>query len=256
MVVSVRDRSFGETTMNEIPELAGEPYTDVLRRMHDVLRPQTYFEIGTSTGTSLTLAACRSVAVDPQFQLQVDVVNAKPACMLFQMTSDAFFRGYSPSALFGQPIDMAFLDGGHWAEFLLRDFANTEKHCNKNSIIFMHDCIPIDTWMTGRDIDGERSQSRYPGWWTGDVWKALVALKAYRPDLSITALDAAWTGLIAITSLDPSSRVLDDKYFEITSGFAGQTLEEYGIERYVAELDVQSTARLQTFEDISRYFWI
>ncbi|HEY5300648.1 MAG TPA: hypothetical protein VIJ55_08235 [Acetobacteraceae bacterium] len=112
-----------------MPDHVGELYTWALKELHDQLRPDTYFEIGTATGDTLALADCTSIAVDPAFRVARDVVGKKPACCLFQLTSDEFFARHDLGGLLGKPVSMAFLDGMHHFEFLLRDFINTEKHC-------------------------------------------------------------------------------------------------------------------------------
>ncbi|MGH7155803.1 MAG: class I SAM-dependent methyltransferase, partial [Acetobacteraceae bacterium] len=62
-----------------------------------MLIPQTYLEIGTMSGTTLRLARCPSIAIDPSFSsLDKDVISGKPSCLLFQMKSDEFFAQYSP----------------------------------------------------------------------------------------------------------------------------------------------------------------
>jgi hypothetical protein len=48
--------------------------------------------------------------------------------------------------------------------------------------------------------------------WTGDVWKIIPCLREFRPDLRITTLGAAPSGLGVIQGLDPSSRVLEGVY--------------------------------------------
>ena len=248
----------GTTALDVVlPDLAGEPYEQVLARMHKTLKPETYLEIGCWTGGSLELSSARTIAVDPQFRLPTSVIGQKPACLLFQMTSDAFFRQYSPSALLGQPLDMAFLDGMHLAEFLLRDFINTERHCRKNSVIFLHDCAPVDATITDRAIETERRRTgNHPGWWAGDVWKTVVTLKAARPDLMFTAWDAAPTGLIGITNLDPTSTVLADRYFDLVKPYESLDLQDYGIRRYFSEINLQSTQTIQSTEDIAALFWL
>jgi len=189
----------------EIAALEGEFYTTVLERLHRTLMPRSYLEIGTSTGSSLALASCASVAIDPGFMLANDVVGKKPLCALFQMPSDRFFEAHDPTRILNRAVDMAFLDGMHLAEFLLRDFMNIERYCRPNSLVMLHDCIPGDVFMAERDASSERRQrfSKNPTSWTGDVWKVVLALKQYRPDLAMLALDAAPTGLIIITNLDP-----------------------------------------------------
>ncbi|MEL6211533.1 MAG: hypothetical protein AAFR44_15405, partial [Pseudomonadota bacterium] len=69
-------------------EEAALDYIEGLRRVHRVLDPSLYFEIGVDTGASLRLAACRSVGVDPAFQI---TSNLTQPTRLFRQTSDAFF---------------------------------------------------------------------------------------------------------------------------------------------------------------------
>lgn len=242
----------------EVQALAGEFYTTVLSRLHRVLNPQSYFEIGTATGESLALAQCASIAVDPVFGLGVDVVGRKPLCALFQLPSDRFFEAHSPTDILGRAIDMAFLDGMHLAEFLLRDFINTERHCRPNSVVMLHDCIPVNPYIADRMQSSTRRKhmGSHPHAWTGDVWKVALALKQYRPDLSILSLDAQPTGLIVITNLDPASSTLSDNYEKICAWFRKTDLDQYGLERYLAELSIVSTSVLSSAEDIASYYWL
>jgi hypothetical protein len=239
-------------------ELQGQSYLDVLAAFHAMLQPQTYLEIGTCFGDSLALANCASLAIDPDFRLQKDVVGKKPACTLWQMGSDLFFRRHDPSAILGGPVDMAFLDGMHIWEFLLRDFANTERYCRRNSVILMHDCIPGNAYMARRDIQSTQGAEfgGADGGWAGDVWKAVVALRRFRPDLVISALDAAPTGLIVVTNLDPSSRVLTDKYFEIVDANKNLDLFDYGVERYHSEIGVEPAAGWLNMFNIAGKVWL
>ena len=200
------------------PKHAGVGYLKLLRRLHTVKRPNTYLEIGTAAGKTLALARCASIAIDPRFRLARDVrqgrAGDKRACHLFEMTSDAFFAAQSPSALFGRPVDLAFIDGMHHFEFALRDFMNIEPHCRPDSLVVLHDCLPVDGHMARRD-PRDRSgaaQAHYPGAWAGDTWKALWILQRYRPDLRIFAFDAPPSGLVVITQLDPAATRLKQHY--------------------------------------------
>ncbi|AZO09176.1 class I SAM-dependent methyltransferase [Mesorhizobium sp. M3A.F.Ca.ET.080.04.2.1] len=191
--------------------VTGLIYHEFLRNMHEHLNPRNYFEIGTLHGVTLANAKCPSIAVDPVFRLQTDVMAEKPTCHLYQQTSDDFFAEQNLTELFGEPVDFAFLDGMHLFEFLLRDFINTEKQCENGSIIALHDCLPLDHYMTVRSPDDPiRLNTAYEGYWTGDVWKIVPALQKYRPDLSITVIDCVGTGLVLVTNLDPNSTVLAD----------------------------------------------
>jgi hypothetical protein len=203
------------------PDHDGHFYQDCLRLLHDRQHPRTYLEIGTLHGETLALSQCASIAVDPHFQITQQVVGRKPSLHLFQMTSDEFFCLHSPNDILGSPVQLAFLDGMHLFEYLLRNFANTERCCRPDSMIVLHDCIPLDFHMAVRDVNDkiERSRSRYPNWWAGDVWKLLPILRQYRPNLVIDAFNAPPTGLIVISNLDPQSSILHQHYAEITLSF-------------------------------------
>jgi hypothetical protein len=240
-----------------IPDLTGDNYEMVLDRFHRILAPKTYLEIGVNRGATLRLSRCPSIAVDPVFLLDNASIKDKKITMFFEITSDEFFARFSPTTLFGQPVDMAFLDGMHLYEFLLRDFINTERFCKPNSVIFLHDCIPPDEHVARRVMaaEGDSATSLHPEWWTGDVWKAVSILKKYRPELRIYGFDALPTGLIAITNLNPSSSTLAERYFEIVEEYRTVTLQEEG-QRYLESLAVLSTRDTYAMEDIATRFWL
>jgi predicted O-methyltransferase YrrM len=254
----VQDTSVKSAQPEAVPELPGEFYIEFLRRFHAVLGPQTYLEIGSRTGDSLALAQCASIAVDPGFALAPHFLGRKPLCSLHQITSDRFFQAFDPCAILRGPIDFAFLDGLHLAEALVRDFANTERSCRRNSIIAMHDCVPTDLPMARRaEADfALMHASRHPGRWTGDVWKAVLVLRKFRPDLRIHAFDAEPTGLIMVTNLDPASRVLLDNYDTILAEIRELDLQRVGIASYIASLDLIPTRSVQSLDEFSRYFWL
>ena len=238
-------------------ELQGISYLTALEHLHHHFKPRSYFEIGTLAGQSLRLAQCASVSVDPHFVLTHDVLAGKPSCAFYQCGSDTFFAEHDLKALFGRPTDLAFLDGMHWFEFLLRDFANTEKSCAGNSIVVLHDCIPSDVYMARRDHDDTeaRMKGRDPDAWAGDVWKVVAILQKYRPDLRIHAFDAPPTGLILVTGLNPESRILDELYFDIMEEFAALDLQQLGIQSYIDSLNVKPAAMLGSAHEFSRLFW-
>lgn len=248
-----------ENNFWSISDHSGEDYASVLTQFHLLLAPKTYLEIGTNSGGSLVLANCPSIAIDTKFSLDQDVVGAKPACLLFQMSSDAFFAKYDPRQLLGAKIDMIFVDGMHLFEHAMRDFANSEKCANRNSIILLHDCIPTDAHIARRraNADEYAHLSAHPDWWAGDVWKVLSVLKKYRPDLRIHAFNSAPTGLAAITNLDPTSKFIFDNYYNIVSEFRHLNLsEDYELARYLDEIEIQDTKALSDLEAISELFWL
>ena len=235
----------------------GTNYRAVLKRFHGVLKPATYLEIGVEKGGALAFAECASIAVDPDFQIASPVMNNKPSCFFFRCGSDTFFREHDPSRLFGRPIDLAFLDGLHHYEVLLRDFLNTEKHCRRGSIILMHDCLPIDSHAARRRVGDERwrERSAEPGHWAGDVWKTAAILKAARPELKIVAYDAPPTGLVAVTNLDAASTVLEERYFALVEQWADVDLYAAAAD-YYESLDVRDFEQARHFSAMSAEFWL
>jgi len=240
-----------------VADLQGEYYIQFLTRMHAALRPKTYLEIGTFTGESLAVANCASISVDPDFRAESGRIGTKPFCGFYQMTSDDFFAAHSPTAIFGRPVDIAFLDGLHWAEALLRDFINTERHCRSNSVVVLHDCVPVDVHITDRDGgSGLQKRGTRPDWWTGDVWKILPILRRLRPDLSIHVLDASPTGLALITNLDPANTILETNYAACLRDIRELDLERHGIRRFIDEQDIGHTADYRTDADFAARFWL
>jgi capsular polysaccharide biosynthesis protein len=228
----------------------GTSYLSCLKEIHRTLQPRSYLEIGTLDGDSLRLAECPAIAIDPSFQIKGEIIGKKmPAMLLFQMTSDAFFQEYDPQSLLGRKVDLGYIDGLHLIENVLRDFINLERHCHNGSVIAVHDCIPLDPYMATRNqFDFSiRDRSPYKGWWTGDVWKLLLILKRYRPDLHVTAFDAPPTGLVVIQKLDPLSRVLSQHHSEIEREFQTPADELTIFGQFLGGLNLHSTAELQSY---------
>jgi hypothetical protein len=177
-------------------------YLEVLRRVHETLRPSVYVEIGVRFGRSLALAgpSTRALGIDPEPCIEVAL---PPTTRVVTSTSDDFFDATSVAGTAGAPADVSFIDGMHLFEFALRDFRGIERDSKPGSVILFHDCHPRDVGW------GER------GVRSGDVWKVMLALREFRPDLTISTIEADPTGLGLVTGLDPSNRVLWDRYDEI-----------------------------------------
>jgi hypothetical protein len=151
---------------------------------------------------------------------------------------------------------MAFLDGMHRCEFLLRDFMNTERHCRRNAVVALHDCVPVEIENAERVHTGRGVFEYRKGWWLGDVWRTLLALKRRRPDLRITVLDSPPSGLACITNLDPESTVLSDDYPAIVEEMLSWSLREIGLRAFREMVGMEPTACLDTHEKITRRFWL
>ena len=160
------------------------------------------------------------------------------------MTSDDFFAKHDLGNFLPGGVDLAFFDGMHLFEYLLRDFINTEKYANTNTIAAMHDCCPVDPEMADREMNSDRrTDPRTRLWWTGDVWKLLPILRDYRPDLDVAMLDCPPTGLAIVKGLDAGSKVLANAYDEIIARYRNMTLREFGLDRFRAEFATLDSRR-------------
>jgi hypothetical protein len=195
--------------------LPGPPYRDVLRRLHELLRPRTYLEIGVETGATLAFAqhAERAIGIDPDAsKLRRDLVP--PRARVFHETSDAFFaRQTRAQALGAHRVDLAFIDGMHWFEYALRDFVNVEAWSSPTSVVVLHDCLPLFPLTASRE--------RRTKFWVGDVWKVVGILRRYRPELRVKIVATAPSGLCIVRGLDPASRVLAERLDEIIDEHRG-----------------------------------
>ena len=229
-------------SQNVVPDHQGENYLVTLQRLHDELKPKTYLEIGTLNGGTLKLSQASSISIDPKFQITSDVIGQKRQCLFFQIKSDFFFSNYNPVSLLTGHLELSFLDGMHHCEFLLRDFMNAERHSSAKGVIVLHDCLPVEVAMTDRIQNGTPSIMQHrAGWWTGDVWRTLLALKRFRKDLKILCLDASPTGLVIISNLDPNSKDIERNYDAIVSEMMSMDLEKITVEKFLQEVDIRST---------------
>ncbi|GJD60336.1 class I SAM-dependent methyltransferase [Methylobacterium frigidaeris] len=241
-----------------VEDHAGIEYHDLLTHMHRELRPRNYLEIGTRHGGTLALSSCKSIAIDPNFQFDnPKILSSRPVSLLYQLASDDFFANYDARAIFAEPVQLAFLDGMHRCEFLLRDFYNTESASAPNSVIMIHDCLPVEIPMTSREEQGiVPIEAHRAGWWTGDVWRTALLLKRERPDLDILALDAFPTGLIIVTNLDPRSTRLKDNYNSYVKKMLSYDLSEMTITGFFEEMQIRSTSCIDTSEKLTARYWL
>jgi hypothetical protein len=190
----------------------GENYFHVLQRLHRHLRPRSYVEIGVEDGASLRLVEPGTVAlgVDPQPLIALPLPQG--VLRVFSETSDEFFASHDVRAeLGGLPVDLALIDGMHHFEYALRDFINLERLCGPDSTILIHDCFPYNRLTARRE--------RVLKFWTGDVWRLVVLLKKYRPDLAIQTIATPPSGLCMVRGLDPASRFLQENLERICAEF-------------------------------------
>lgn len=212
---------------SRFPAIDGRSYIDVITTLERALQAEWYLEIGTRTGSSLSRIGCNFVSIDPEFALGFPVYNKSRRMFFFQQTSDDFFAG---AFLRHNDItpDLAFIDGMHHFEYVLRDFANCERAMNSGGAILLHDVCPTNVPMATRSL--ERLEKRLP--WTGDVWKFIVILRKYRPDLELTVLDARKTGIAVVRNLDRRNSYLLDNYDRLVEEFIALDLETFGPEEF------------------------
>lgn len=195
----------------------GEHYTAMLRQLHQLLKPATYLEIGVETGQSMALAQpeTRCIGIDPEPCISSPL---PPRCDIFPQTSDSFFEQSDVRSLLEQQnIEFAFIDGLHVFEAALRDFMHVEACAGQHSLVAIHDCIPLNTITSARE--------RSTNFWSGDIWKLILCLKKYRPDLAIINVAAKPTGLGLVTNLDPTNRTLQTQYEQILREYIPMTYD-------------------------------
>ena len=176
-------------------------YRAVLRQLHARLQPQTYLEIGVKRGISLALSqAPRTIGIDPKPHADAHALLNRPGVALYALTSDAFFAEHTrDSVLQGAQIDLAFIDGLHQFDQVLRDFIHVERWCSPAGVIAIHDVIPPS--------EAAASREHCPGPWSGDVWQMVPCLRDYRPDLDCLLVRTPPSGLLIVRHLNPSSDV-------------------------------------------------
>lgn len=222
------------TTQEAFRKADGIGYRRFLQAMHAQVVFDWYMEIGCRSGRTFAPVRSATVAVDPHFSINADVMGEKPALHVFQQTSDAFFESRFLDKN-GIRLGLSFLDGMHLIEFLLRDFMAAEAASAPGGVIAIHDCCPFSHEMTTRDLDNLPD-----GAWTGDVWKILPILQTYREDLKLDVLDCRRTGLVVVSNLDPKSNVLRERYENILTVYQRLTLSVFGVDRLYGSFDYRS----------------
>lgn len=202
-------KSFPLGTPEEEALRAGEDKYEVLKRIHEVVQPGNYLEIGVQTGRSLLLAGCPAIGIDPAPMMEVPSATH---IQLVRSTSDQFFAENALNSI-RKPIEMAFIDGMHLFEYALRDFINIEMYASSHTLVVMDDIFPGSPAQAARD---RRTRA-----WTGDVWKLIPILRRYRPDLSLLLLDVFPTGLLCISGLNPRNTTLQEAYADIVVNWSG-----------------------------------
>ena len=198
--------------------MPGMPYLDWLEKLYRHLKPRNVIEIGVSQSASLARVPAPAIAigVDPVPSV---IYPLQTEAHIFAETSDDFFtRRNVRELLRGEPLSIGFIDGSHIFEQALRDFMHLEPYCGPNSLIMFHDTVPLDELTQRREPETHFS--------TGDVWKTILCLKKYRPDLDIFTIATAPTGLTLVTGMNPRSTILSDNYDRALAEFMNLPFSE------------------------------
>jgi hypothetical protein len=196
--------------------MPGDDYLALLARLHHALSPEGYVEIGVAGGDSLALAkpGSKAIGIDPKPRPDIRI---KALAKLYPITSDQFFAFYNMLEELGTPsVSLAFVDGLHHFEQVLKDIINLEHYSDKQTVVVFHDCLPVARVLGSRVIATDL--------WCGDVWKVVPCLRKYRPDLRLGVVPTRPSGLGIITNLDATSTVLQDNFDVIMREYADQEL--------------------------------
>jgi len=188
-----------------------EDYLVTLERIHRLLAPRRYLEIGVRHGRSLALAHCPALGIDPVPALTGTLAETTRVLV---MTSDDFFDFEADKALWWD-LDLAFIDGMHHFECVLRDFMHLERRTPPTTLIVVDDIFPNHAHQAARD--------RRTRVWTGDVWKLYWCLKEQRPDLALLPLNTSPTGMLLIAGLDSENTLLWDHYNPLVRRYLEET---------------------------------
>lgn len=203
----------GDGPWDEDPEhnviRAAPGYLDVLASIHRLLQPRGYLEIGVRHGASLALARCPAIGIDPAPDLTVPL---PPTTSVVPATSYEFLRDLDTEL--GITLDLAFIDGSHLIEEVVKDFMAVEARANERTVIVIDDVLPV------HPLQARRQRSTRV--WCGDVWKIIGCLRTLRPDLALTIVDAAPAGLLVVGNLNPSDSTLRQRYNPVVRGLQSQ----------------------------------
>lgn len=215
-LVEVPDHLFAKLGLARL-RMPGPGYYELLGRLHDLLRPATYLEIGMGDGSSMALArpGTHAVGVDPVPRLCTPVAAE---CRIFPEPSERFFARDDLDEVFasGRP-ELVFIDGLHTFPAVLADLAGAESLAGPETVVVLHDTLPFD--------EPTQRADRAEVFYTGDVWKLLPCLAHERPDLVVLTVRAAPSGLTFVRGLDPASSVLAERHDELVATYGAMSYD-------------------------------
>jgi hypothetical protein len=161
------------------------------------LQARTYLEIGVHRGKNFfSISAPLKIAIDPNFIIgygrYLKNIHTLFKCKFYEKTSDNFFIQDANKILKDRKIDVAFIDGLHTYEQVLKDFDNCRQNLSPNGVIMFHDCNPTSEEAAAFAYSPSEKMEKFPGKspeWNGDVWKAIMHIRALYKDIEVFVLD-------------------------------------------------------------------
>jgi hypothetical protein len=204
-----------------VERLPGPSYLHWLQHFHSKLKPALYLEIGVESGLSLQYAEDPTLAigVDPEPHI---IHPIKCYSKIVKSTSDKFFETFTGR------VNLAFIDGLHYYDQVLRDFINVERVAEEGCVILFHDVYPVIPVTAKREWDCK--------YWAGDTWKVFPILQKYRPDLQIKTIPTFPTGLGVITNVNPHSQILINKFDDIIEEWKDKQFEDFQAVNLIANI--------------------
>ena len=162
--------------------------SEVIQRLLDLYEAPAYLEIGVCEGATFhAVRAARRIAVDPNFQFDIQAAAANPAnadAAYHAITSDAWFAGPGRDERF----DLIFLDGLHLFDQTLRDLLHSVQRLKPGGAIVIDDVLPSSYGASLRDLEESAKFRRMspgptePKAWMGDVFKLVFWIRDYLLD--------------------------------------------------------------------------
>lgn len=150
---------------------------DIINKIITAKGYKNYLEIGVRNGECFQKISCENkTGVDP-FKINESTTH--------EMTSNDFFDSLDSDTRF----DCVFIDGLHIDEQVYEDIENSLRFLSDDGVILIHDCNPptkfhaSETPVFGPPANGD---------WNGTVYMALIKLRLYRKDLTLTTVDTDW----------------------------------------------------------------
>lgn len=189
---------------------------EVIQQALDTLSALRYLEVGVSDGVCFSrVSVPTKVGVDPITPTPLVTAEIRrPGASYFALTSDQFFHSEAPRAL-QDGVDVVFIDGLHTFDQAYRDCVNALRYLAPEGLLLVHDCLPISEAeaRVAASYD-EALLLNGPNWksdWTGDVWKAIVTLRARHPDLDTRVLDCDHGVAVAYRGPNQAALSLSDE---------------------------------------------